>query len=70
MRTLERLRLSALKSCEFRGHDMTKFKSLHSHGKVADCKVCGDSVYINSNPAPNGIDISGRAVAVYCQSNN
>ena len=68
MKTLERLRLSALESCKFRGHKMTRFKSLHSHGKVADCKICGDSVYINSNPAPNDIDIGGRAVAVHCQS--
>jgi hypothetical protein len=66
MTTLERLRKSALESCKFREHKMTRFASLHNWAKVADCKVCGMSVYVNSKPAPNGIDISGEAVALTC----
>lgn len=67
MRTLERLRLEALESCEFRGHKMSRFVSLHSWAKVADCKVCGMSVYINATPAPNDINIGGEAVALHCK---
>ena len=66
MTTLERLRISALESCKFRGHSMTRFASLHSWAKVADCTICGMSVYVNSKPAPNGIDIAGEAVALTC----
>ena len=66
MTKLEQLRKWALESCKFRGHNMTRFASLHSWAKVADCKTCGMSVYVNSKPAPNDIDISGEAVALHC----
>jgi hypothetical protein len=66
MTTLEQLRKSALEACKFRGHNMTRFASLHSWAKVADCKKCGMTVFVNSRPAPNGIDISGEAVALNC----
>lgn len=66
MRKLEQLRISALESCRFRGHKMTRFASLHSWAKVSDCKTCGMTVIVNSRPAPNGIDIGGEAVALTC----
>ncbi len=67
MKKLERLRIRALESCKIKGHKMTRFASLHSRAKVADCKICEMSVYINSAPAPNGIDIGGEAVALHCR---
>lgn len=66
MRTVERLRQSALESCKFRGHKMSRFASLHTWAKVSDCKTCGMSVIVNARPAPNGIDIGGEAVALHC----
>lgn len=68
MRRIERLRLEALESCTFRGHDMGRFKT-HDYWKTmkcAHCKVCDMQVAVNSNPAPNDIDIGGEAVALDC----
>ena len=66
MDKVEQLRKDALESCNFRGHKMNRFASLHTWAKVSDCKVCGMTVIVNSKPAPNGIEIGGEAVAMHC----
>lgn len=66
MRTIERLRQEALESCKFRGHKMKSFSRKYRHWWDSTCKVCGMEVCVNDNPAPNGIDIGGEAVALHC----
>ena len=69
MRRINRLRLEALESCNWRGHKMERFKYRKWTNRIvgwSGCKICGKSVNINSNPAPNGIDIVGEAVALGC----
>jgi hypothetical protein len=71
MTRIERLRHEALESCRFRGHNMTRFNQADFYRdtiRYAHCKVCGMQVVINSRPAPNEINISGRAVALHCIS--
>lgn len=68
MRRIERLRREALESCGYRGHAMGLFKT-HDYWKkirYAHCLICDMQVMINSNPAPNEIDICGMAVACDC----
>jgi len=69
MTRIARLKRSALDSCRWRGHQMTPFK-LYSDTicavGVSHCRVCGREVYIDTLPAPNGINIGGEAVAVNC----
>ena len=73
MRKLRRLKLSALASCEWRGHDMerfiTDFFGSHEkpHSATSYCRKCKAFVVVNTHPAPNGIDICGDAVAVDCR---
>jgi hypothetical protein len=70
MRKIERLRREALESCQYRGHDMSPFRT-HDYWtkkRYANCKVCGMQVVINSRPAPNEIDIGGEAVSLDCGS--
>lgn len=55
------LRGEALSAAKWRGHDMGPFL-----GSVAKCTECGRQVHVDLNPPPNGIDISGEAVAVDC----
>lgn len=70
MRKIDRLRREALRSCNARGHDMTKFKSqLRASSrkvKYASCKRCGKYVQVIEKPLPNEIDIGGTAVALNC----
>ena len=69
MTKLERLRHEALRSCEDRGHKMSRFKT-HDYWKkkrYAHCIRCGKGVVINSYPARNEIDIMGWAVALSCR---
>lgn len=69
MTKLERLRLEALESCRWRGHDMGQFRQADFFKdtlRYAHCKVCGLQVVINSRPQPNEIDIGGRALAMGC----
>lgn len=68
MRKIEKLRLEALESCRYRGHDMGRFKT-HDYWtdqRYAHCKVCNMQVIINSRPTPNEIDLCGEAVALDC----
>ncbi len=67
--TLKQLRQSALESCRFRRHTMNKFTVALNHPRVymAQCNVCGKSVYVTLHPEPNDIDIGGAAVALGCE---
>ena len=67
MTKLERLRKSALESCEFRGHNMKPFSRKYRHWWYSECKICGKEVRIVDDPQPNDIDISGEAVALGCK---
>ena len=72
----EKLRRSALESAEWRGHKMWRFEHYRMtwqgkllkdrHAGTARCKVCGAYASFDTYPPPNGIDISGDAVALNC----
>lgn len=69
MRLRDRLRKDALESCQWRGHEMTRFEwndnSTSSSGS-ATCKKCWCTVSVDPNPAQNSIEIWGSAVAINC----
>lgn len=70
MRKIERLRQEAVEACKYRGHDMGRFHQadfFKTTLRYARCRVCGKQVIINSHPAPNEIEIGGRAVALTCE---
>ena len=65
------LKEDALKACKNRGHKMNKFGfAVHAAGQGiyggSYCLRCGKAVQIDTNPAPNGIEIGGEAVALNC----
>jgi hypothetical protein len=76
----ESLRKSALESCNLRGHNMTRFNWVligkgpagkKWHGGSfwvghSECTRCGKYVMVDEKPQPNGINISGDAVALGC----
>lgn len=66
MKKMEQLRIRALESCNFRGHKMKPFSRKYRHWWSSECKTCKAIVNINDDPAPNGIDIGGTAVAMRC----
>lgn len=66
MKKMERLRLEALESCNFRGHKMRLFSRTYRYWWISNCRVCGKQVCLNSSPDPNGIEIGGEAVALSC----
>ena len=63
---VNRLKADAKASAQWRGHDMGPWHD-NSH-KTAECHClsCGRGVWVDAKPAPNGIDISGEAVALGC----
>ena len=63
MRTLNRLKTQARETATWRGHTLSRFKTLHNHEAMADC-ACGASVYVNDRPPPNGCEVVGDAVAI------
>lgn len=70
MKPIEKLRIQALASCKWRGHDMKRFLTVkcmsgHTH-KISECKKCGAGVRVTAEPEPNDIDVGGEAVAVNC----
>ena len=67
MKKLIKLIKSALKSCEFRGHKMQYIDGKTGKWALYECVNCKRTVTIDTNPAPNGIDIGGEAVAVNCK---
>lgn len=58
---------------QWRGHTMKWNAELSTYnqktGKMVDvhvCSVCGMQAVINTKPAPNEIDLGGKAVALNC----
>lgn len=66
MKKIDRLRRKAKKSAEQRGHTLSKFQ--HHDVIYAFCNKCKMSVFLNPDPMPNEIEISGRAVALNCKA--
>ena len=69
MTDMELLQLEALEACAFRGHTMGPWREHGLHGSrvaVCNCTVCDMMACVDSNPPPNGIDVSGSAVARSC----
>jgi hypothetical protein len=63
-----RLMREARKSAEWRGHTMARvYRTEYWHHLACACSVCGMSVSVDANPAMNGIDIGGEAVALNCK---
>lgn len=78
MTKLRRLKIDAIESSLFRGHNMSRFEltskskgfEIHGRNEVwSYCKDCGARVYVNTRPLPNDIEISGTAVAIGCEDN-
>lgn len=69
MTRLRRLKVSALESAQWRKHKMGRFyrDSFWASKRHAECKACTMSLTVNTNPAPNEIDICGEAVALNCR---
>lgn len=66
-----RLKKEARESAEFRGHTLTRFRRApypRKRGQQfrAYCRTCEAWVFVDTAPAPNGISIYGRAVALNC----
>ena len=66
--TTRRLRKGARKSAKARGHQLGRFSPLSGSGwnisSYSLCVVCGREASVSPTPPPNGIDISGEAVAL------
>ncbi len=55
-------------AARFRKHKMTRFKKTNNKNiRESECNICGYHMWINSNPMPNEIRISGKAVALNCR---
>ena len=69
MKIERRLKIEALESCKFRGHDMGRFRqhSFFLNRHYSHCKKCNMQVEVNRQPMPNQIDIGGEAVALNCE---
>jgi hypothetical protein len=65
--TLKQLMKEAEKSAKFRNHTMGKWHVFAGKKCVESvCTMCGAWVQVETNPAPNSIDIGGPAVAIGC----
>jgi len=67
MRSLRELKEEATTSAKRHGHKMLPFVGREPGKAMSICRVCGKAIYVNTQPAPNGIDISGEAVATECK---
>jgi len=69
---IKRLKIEAMESCNFRGHNMGEWQEsfLPNYRGISKCKKCGKQVCILLNPLPNEIDIGGEAVAFHCDTLN
>ncbi len=68
---IDDLRLEAERIASLRGHSLGKWQRLSTAedpriALEATCCVCGASVTIDNQPGPNGVGVSGIAVAVNC----
>ena len=69
MTKFDELKKSARETAKWRGHKLWNYQfTVGDSGIKASytCKICGKMVFIITNPAPNGIDISGEAIALNC----
>lgn len=68
---LSTLRKQASSTTVFRGHRMKWGNPFgRANGPMSqhgECRDCGAHCWLAEAPAPNGIDISGLAVAVSCE---
>ena len=68
------LRKQARRSAKSRGHRLIKFTPLSGNGwsqsSMSSCEQCGDEVWVYPNPAPNGADVVGEAVATNCRQSS
>jgi len=72
MTKLNALRKISRNCAKWNGHSLSRFSPAKGHpiGKqvsFANCFECGAMAVVDTQPLPNGIDISGRAVAVGCK---
>lgn len=63
---LKELAREALCSCRFQGHTMDTLRPRGSRHWYSICLVCGKTLVLTPNPAPNEIDASGTALAMRC----
>ena len=63
---MSELKASALESAKWRGHLMGKWENGPKYS-TSECLKCGALVTVNTNPAPNEIDMCGEAVALSCE---
>jgi len=66
---LQSLITKANRAIDFRGHKLVAWQIYHGESRSLanyECPACGAEAQCNSRPMPNGIDIGGSAVAVYC----
>lgn len=63
------LKQEARESAEYRGHTLGEWQKDAYWPAVwhNSCTRCGRAVRIDKNPMPNGIDVSGEAVALNCE---
>lgn len=71
MRRVERLKQEASAIARSRFHLLGRWTNTLKHNNMRDlstnyCKRCGGYVQVNSNPAPNDIDIGGPVMAGNC----
>ena len=71
MKNLTLLKIEAQKSAEYRGHVVqwqvpTKYNNSDRKTTNARCLHCDMMMFVDSEPAPNSIDISGEMVALTC----
>lgn len=69
MRRVERLKSEARQAASQRGHVLKPFLrgEYNTEVFVSVCRHCEMGAVVDPDPAPNGIDISGRAVAMNCK---
>ena len=69
MTKLQRLKKEALEACQFRGHKMKRFVTRCCLAEIvyAHCQDCGMQVVVKTKPQPDDTEISGEAVALYCE---
>lgn len=65
----QELARQATRTAKFRGHTLSAWQWTHTADRTtgaATCHDCHRGAYVDTRPAPNGIDISGDAIALNC----
>lgn len=63
---MHKLRREATRAMEARGHRPGPWINSGLEKSFCNCRDCGAQAVVIKHPAPNEIEIGGRAVAVYC----